>query len=78
MYHLNIPGSEIESWVYWEYEKMVEILSDVLKKKQAAESKGSSEAPRGGDPTKQAESFMRKAQQSTPKMPNMGGFKFSK
>lgn len=77
MYHLHINPSEVDAWPYWEYEKQVEILVDVIKKKNAQEEKSQREA-NAGDPSKQASSFMQKAQSSMPKMPSGNSFKMPK
>jgi hypothetical protein len=58
MYHMQIPPSEIDNWPYWEYEMNIELLSDVLKKKQQAE-KESHSAQGGGDVSQQASKMMK-------------------
>ena len=58
MYHMQIPPEQIDNWPYWEYEEYVEYLSDVLKKKQAAE-KESAAAHGGGDVSQQASKMMK-------------------
>jgi len=69
MYHMQISPEEIDNWPYWEYEEYVELLSDVLKKKQQAEKESSSQQS-SHDPSKDASKYMNKM-----KMPNMPKFK---
>lgn len=79
MYHIHIPGEEIEKWPFWEYEKMTELLADTLKKrKNAEESGGQNPGDYSRNPSQQASQMMRQAQKSVPKMPNVGNFKMPK
>lgn len=84
MYHMNIPGSELEHWPYWLYEKHVEMLNDVLQKKQNAENKAykDTEAYKGNhDPNRMASGLLKQATSSLPKaptMPNPGSFRMPK
>lgn len=78
MYHLHLPPEDIEKWPYWEYEMHVEMLADVLKKKQQGEDKQSSQLNQQQiNPQKSADSFMRKAQSSQPKV-SMPSFRMPK
>lgn len=78
MYHLHLPPSDIESWPYWEYEMHVEQLADVLKKKQQGEDKQAKEMNQQQfNPQKSADSFMKKAQTSAPKV-SMPSFRMPK
>lgn len=77
MYHMHIPGSELEYWDYYEYETHLETLNDVLQKKQQAEKRSSKEME-GMNPSQNASSLMKQASSSMPKapsMPNPGSFK---
>jgi hypothetical protein len=74
MYHMQIPPEQIDNWPYWEYEEYVELLSDVLKKKQNAE-KGESNQQSSMDPSREAGKIMKNAKMPTPKMPSMPKFK---
>lgn len=69
MYHMQIPPEQIDNWPYWEYEEYMELLTDVLKKKQQTE-KESSSSQQGMDPSKEAGKFMRGI-----KAPNMNKFR---
>lgn len=65
MYHMQIPPEQIDNWPYWEYEEYVELLTDVLKKKQQAEKESSSQQ-QGMNPGTEAGKFMKGV-----KMPNI-------
>lgn len=69
MYHMQISPEQIDNWPYWEYEDYVELLTDVLKKKQQNEKESSSQQS-SMDPSKDASKYMSKM-----KMPNMPKFK---
>jgi len=58
MYHMQISPEEIDNWPYWEYEEYIELLSDVLKKKQDAE-KGSGQHQSSMDPSREANKIMK-------------------
>lgn len=69
MYHLHLPPEDIEKWPYWEYEMHVEMLADVLKKKQQGENQQSKEMNQQQiNPQTTANNFMKKAQSSQPKV----------
>lgn len=79
MYHMHIPGAEVESWPYWEYETQTEILADVIKKRNQQEQQNQKEAQgSSSDHGRQAQSFLQKAQSTMPKMPSPGSFKMPK
>ena len=69
MYHMQIPPEQIDNWPYWEYEDYVELLTDVLKKKQAAEKE--SNGQQGMNPSQEASKFMKGVKMPSTKMPNM-------
>ena len=69
MYHMQIPPEQIDNWPYWEYEEYVELLTDVMKKKQQNEKEQHSQQS-SMDPSKDASKYMSKM-----KMPNMPKFK---
>ena len=69
MFHMQIPPEQIDNWPYWEYEEYMDLLTDVLKKKQQAEKESSSQQ-QGMDPSKEASKFMRGI-----KAPSMPKFK---
>lgn len=69
MYHMQIPPEQIELWPYWEYQTHVELLGDVLKKKQNAE-KESSSSQKSYDPHREAGKMMSKAKPPAVKMPS--------
>lgn len=73
MYHMQVPGSELESWPFWEYEMHLETLSDIIKKKKQQNDRQSD----SGDATRSASSLMRQATSSMPKAPT-GQFKMPK
>lgn len=73
MYHMQIPPEQIDNWPYWEYEEYVELLSDVLKKKQQAEKDQNSSQHSGMDPSREAGKIMKNAKM--PSMPKMPKFK---
>lgn len=70
MYHMQIPPEQIDNWPYWEYEEYVDLLTDVLKKKQAAE-KESNSSQGGMDPSKEAGKFMKGVKMPNAKMPTL-------
>ena len=71
MYHMQIPPEQVDNWPYWEYETYIEMLSDILKKKQEAEkNQGSQSSSTMTNPSHEAAKMMR-----TVKMPNMPKFK---
>ena len=83
MYHLqSLTPSEIQNWPYYEFEKRVEKLNDILKKKNEAEKNanksGQEQTQTYTNPQKSADSFLKKAQNSVPKMPNMNNIKLPK
>ena len=65
MYHMQIPPEQIDAWPYWEYEEYIELLSDVLKKKQEAE-KGTNQSS-NHDPSRDAGKMMSKIKSNMPK-----------
>lgn len=67
MHHMRIQPDQIEMLPYYEYEEYVELLTDVLKKKQEANK----EAPASSsiNPSSEAQKFMRGVKMpSTPKL----------
>lgn len=70
MYHMHLPGSELELWPYWEYEMHLETLHDVIQKKQQAERKSSKDME-SMNPASSASSLMKQASSSMPKPPSM-------
>jgi hypothetical protein len=70
MYHMQISPEQIDNWPYWEYEEYVELLTDVLKRKQQAEKESSSQQ-QGMDPSREAGKFMKGVKMPNTKMPNM-------
>jgi len=70
MYHMQISPEQIDNWPYWEYEEYVELLTDVLKKKQAAEKDTSSQSG-SMNPSQEAGKFMKGVKMPSAKMPNM-------
>lgn len=71
MYHMQIPPTELGKWPYYYYEDKIEKLSDVLKKKEAAE-KGQQQST-SFDPQREASRFMKnvpKMQTPSVKIPN--------
>jgi hypothetical protein len=71
MYHMQIPPEQIDNWPYWEYETNIELLSDVLKKKQEAEKgQGQGHQQSSMDPSREASKMMNKM-----KMPSAPKFK---
>jgi hypothetical protein len=64
MYHMQIPPEQIDNWPYWEYEEYIELLSDVLKKKQDAE-KGSNQHQSSLDPSREANKMINKMKMPT-------------
>lgn len=78
MYHLHLPPEDIEKWPYWEYEMHVEMLADVLKKKQQGEKQQQGEMNQQQmNPQKTADGFMKKAQTNMPKV-SMPSFRMPK
>ena len=67
MYHMQIPPEEIDKWPYWEYETYIEMLSDVLKKKQEAEKGNSNSNSSMTNPSQDAKRMMNNFKM--PKMP---------
>lgn len=70
MYHMQIPPEQIDNWPYWEYEEYVELLTDVLKKKQQAE-KDSNSQQSSMNPSTEAGKFMKGVKMPSAKMPSM-------
>ena len=73
MYHMQIPPDQIDNWPYWEYEDYIELLTDVLKKKQQAEKDTGSH--QSMDPSREAGKFMKGVKMPSTKLPNMPKFK---
>lgn len=67
MHHMNIQPDQIEMLPFYEYEEFVELLTDVLKKKQEANKESAAQS--GINPSSEAQKFMRGVKMpSTPKL----------
>ena len=67
MKHLETQPSEIEKMPYWEYEEMVELLSDYIKKQNAANK--SQQEPSGNSYSKDAGKILKNVPK--PSMPSL-------